>query len=140
MPDDSVPPERGPWLSDLVRSPDGQQLGFHCPDEWFRTLDLATGTAVRRFQCDSYFVDFQWGESGICYLDKLTENRRGETKLLVYDPGADTSTLIATGPLFDPRWVDASRILVRKGRWELWIYDVDEKTGTRVFPTDDESR
>ena len=95
---------------------------------------------MRRFQCDHSSSDFGWNESGICYLDKLTENRRGETKLLVYDPETDTNTQIATGPLFDPRWIDTSRILVRKGPWELWIYDTDERTGTRVFPVDGEPR
>jgi len=126
-------------LGHLVLSPRGEQLGFHhLDDQWFRTIDLATGAVVRRFQCDHWSADFRWNESGICYLDKLAENRRGETKLLVYDPKTDTNTQIAAGPLFDPCWVDASRLLVRKGPRELWIYDIDEKTGSRVFPADRE--
>jgi len=137
----SVSEESDLSLGHLVLSPCGKQLGFYCgEDQWLRTIALETGAVVRRFQCDQYFADFRWNESGICYLDKLTENRRGETKLLVYDPKNDTNTQIAAGPLYDPRWVDASRILVRKGNWELWIYDIDEKTGSRVFPADREPR
>jgi hypothetical protein len=118
-------------LSDqLACSPDGGQLGFECDDGWFRTIDLASGKITRRFQHKHH--SFAWNESGICYVRTID----GKARLMLYDPSDGESVEIAVGPFSYPCWVDRSRILVRKGNAELWVYDIHEKKGVRVFPTD----
>ena len=118
----------------VICSPDSSLLGCHI-DGWFHTVDLTSGEIEKHFDCVHYFVDFVWYASGICYLDALDGEHKSKAKLMVYDPLTGTSSLVATGPFAYPRWLDDSRILVRKGNTELWAYGVRDGKGQKLFGT-----
>jgi hypothetical protein len=118
--------------SHVIFAPDGQQVGYHF-DGWFHTVDLQSGKITQQFQCDHYFVDFDWNATGICYLDRVVGDRRNEAKVMVFDQDGGKSSLVTVGPFSYPRWIDKSTILIRKGNTELWTLDVADGSGRRLF-------
>ena len=96
-------------------------------------MDLRTGKSVRHFQCDHFFLEFDWGAKGICYLDAVQGERRNLAKLMLHDPVTRKSSLIATGPFSQPRWMGGTKILVCKGNLELWEYRIDNLQGARLY-------
>lgn len=121
-----------PLPEDLVGSPDGSQVGYHF-DGWFHTIELESGENVRRFKCDHYFLDFDWNSTGICYVDTVNGERRKQARVMVFDTVTGTSSAVVTGPFSYGNWLGKSKILVRKGNNELWVYDVDDGKGVKVF-------
>lgn len=120
------------YPSYVICSPDGTLLGYHF-DNWFHTIDLASGQIKKQFPCDHYFIDFDWNATGICYVDAVDGERNKKARLMFFDPMTGKATVVATGPFAYPRWLDHSKILVRQGNTELWTYNVSDGAGARVF-------
>ena len=121
--------------SHVVPAPDGSRVGYEF-DGWFYVIDLRSGETEKLFPCDHYFLDFDWNNSGICYIDACGGNRKSMANLMFFDLRSGQSTLIATGSFSYPRWLSSSKILVRKGNTELLAYDINTKEGVHLF-TDD---
>jgi len=115
-------------LSHLVCSPDGSQLGFY-QDGCFRVSDLDSGQVRQLFQCDHYFLDFDWSAAGICYLDQSAEERRNEAKLMVCEPTSAEVRHIATGPFSQPSWLNDNQIVLRYGDKQLWVHTLETSQG-----------
>lgn len=133
----SAPVAEEKYPSHVICSPDGSLLGYHI-DDWFHTIDLKSGKIEKHFKCDHYFIDFDWNVSGICYVDAVNGERKSKAALMVYDPIARKSSIVATGPFAYPRWVGTSRVLVRKGNTEIWTYGVPDGKGAKLFARTDE--
>jgi hypothetical protein len=125
-----------PYPMQLICSPDGTQLGVHFQDGRFCTIDLASGILQNRFKCDHYFADFDWNIAGICYLDAVDGDRKDKAQLRVFDPSTGKSSLVVKESISDPRWLNTSEILVRRGNTELWRYRISDGQGKCVFSGD----
>lgn len=121
----------------VVSSPDGTQLGYHF-DNWFHIVDLKSGNTTKQFQCDHYFLDFDWNVTGICYVDAIEGERRERAQVMVFNPDSGKSSLVATGPFDHPRWLGNSQILVRKVNTELWSYGVGNGKSVKLYGPADE--
>lgn len=118
--------------SQLLMSPDGRMLGFYHSGS-FCTVDLASGCITKCFECDN--IAFDWTDAGICYLDEVKGKDTKTAQLMFYSPEKQCSVAIATGEFREAQWLFDSRIVVRKGTTELWIYDIRGKQPERLFPT-----
>jgi hypothetical protein len=82
----------------LIPSPDGRLLGFGYA-RGFHSLDLATKKIEKWFDCDHYFLTFDWSDDGICYLDAVGTERHKKARVMVYDPATRTNEEVAVGRL-----------------------------------------
>jgi len=117
----------------LVPSPDGQQLGFGF-DRGFHSLDLLTGKTEKCFDCDHYFLTFDWSESGICYLDAMAKERKTAARVMVYDPITQANREVAVGPFADVSWLRKGVLILRKDNDELWELTIHDRKMKRLFP------
>ena len=92
-------------------------------------VKLDTLSVQKLFECDHYFLGFDWTESGIAYLDQHNGDRHSQARLMVFDPDRKTAQEIAIGRFRSACWTDPSTILVRVGTSELWLYNI--ATGER---------
>ncbi len=125
-------------IGHLVLSPDGSTLGFR-RNNVFHVVDLDTLAVSELFECDHYFLCFDWTHSGIVYLDQYKGDREDQARLVVFDPNRKTADEIATGRFRIARWVDPSNILVRVGNAELWLYNVDTGQRNCIFSCESQS-
>ncbi|MBI4585881.1 MAG: hypothetical protein HY717_17870 [Planctomycetes bacterium] len=129
----SIQQDEDTWIADLVCSPDGSLLGFRS-EGVFQTVDLETGEVTQLFEYHQPWLEFDWKDQGICYIDNSSSQSLQDTKLLVYRPEEERSLEVARGPITCPRWLDRSHILVRQSLNELWIYEAGSGRGKRIFP------
>jgi hypothetical protein len=118
--------------ADLVISPGDDRLGFLW-DGQFCTLELASGAVEKHFKCSHYFLELDWNRTGVLYLDAVDGNQRSMAQLMVYDPLSDRSCQIAVGGFASARWLDETRITVRVGNTDVWIYDATTGNGQPIF-------
>jgi len=125
--------ENYPYL--LVPSPDGRQLGFGYAGG-FHSLDLSTKKVEKWFDCNHYFLTFDWGDEGICYLDAVGKENVKKARVMVYDPVSHSNKEVAVGPFADVAWLRKGVLIVRKENTELWELSVREKAMKRIFPNE----
>lgn len=124
--------ENYPYI--LVPSPDGRRLGFGYA-RGFYSLDLSTKKIEKWFDCDHYFVTFDWSDDGICYLDAVGKERQKKARVMIYDPVAHTNEEVVVGPFAHVEWLRKGILIVRKNNAELWELTIRDKAMKKLFPS-----
>lgn len=119
----------------LVPSPDGRRLGFGYA-RGFCSLDLATNKVEKWFDCDHYFVTFDWSNEGICYLDAAGRERMKKARVMIYDPNTRTKEELAVGPFAHVAWLRKGVLIVRRNNAELWELTIRDKSMKKLFPSE----
>lgn len=118
-------------ISHIISSPTGEQLGFYSNGR-FNVVDRITGDVVAGFECASYFLEFDWNDTGICFLNQVSTFDTQFANLQLYTPRDDSIRTVATGHFALPRWLNEAEILVRQNNTAIRSFDVTDGS-TRVI-------
>ncbi|MDC0936050.1 WD40 repeat domain-containing protein [Pirellulales bacterium] len=122
-----------PYPYMLVPSPDGTRLGFGYAGA-FHSLDLATKKVEKWFDCDHYFITFDWSDDGICYLDAVKDERVKLARVMIHDPVAHDDVELAVGPYARVAWLRNGELALRKNNAEVWELTIANSKTKRLFP------
>ena len=116
----------------LELSPDGQSLAFF-DGNTLRILNLKD-LSVRDVVSDRQFsFGLDWSPDGICYVEHQQGTPMAQSVLKVCDPSTGQSRAVVAGHVSSPCWLTGNRILVRRGKETLWVYDAATGDGREIF-------